>query len=236
MGLFRQLFDDDSSTLSYLIADEVSREALIIDPVLGQVARDLALIRECGLTLRHVVETHVHADHVTGAARLREATGASVVVGAAAGVDCADRAIGNGETLQLGGETLIAMATPGHTRGCTSYRWRDRVFTGDTLLIGGCGRTDFQQGDAGQLYDSLQRLLALPGETLVYPAHDYAGRRVSCIDEERRLNSRIAGRDREAFVALMGGLRLPYPRRIDEALPANEACGRARRKAAAAPV
>lgn len=226
MSLFRQLYDEDSSTLSYLIADTDMQDAVMIDPVLGQHQRDLKLIETLGLKLRYIVETHVHADHVTGAGRLREATGAHIAVGAAADVSCADIQIADGARLAFGKEHLTAMATPGHTRGCTSYRWHDRVFTGDTLLIGGCGRTDFQQGNAGQLYDSLQRLLALSDETLVYPGHDYAGRRVSCIGEERTLNSRIAGQDREAFVALMEGLSLPYPRHIDEALPANQACGR----------
>lgn len=227
MSLFRQLYDENSSTFTYLIADDGTNDAIIIDPVLSQQQRDLNLINELGLSLRYIIETHVHADHITGAEGLRQSTNAQVVIGSAAAVRCADILVTDGQQLKFGNETLTAMATPGHTHGCTSYFWRDRVFTGDTLLIGSCGRTDFQQGDAGQLYDSLQRLLILPGETLVYPAHDYSGRRVSSIAEEQILNSKIVGRDRKAFITLMDSQSLPYPKHIDVALPANEACGKA---------
>ena len=225
MIIFRQLFDTDTSTYTYLLADPLSREGIIIDPVKEQHERDLALIRELDIDLRYSIETHVHADHVTGSGLMREATGAKVVTGAATGLDCSDILIADGETLTFGDEVLTAIATPGHTDGCTTYRWRDRLFTGDTLLINACGRTDFQQGDAGRLYDSIQKLFALPDETLVFPGHDYEGRRVSSIGQEKSINPRLAGKTREEFINIMNGLDLPYPRHIDRALPANQSCG-----------
>lgn len=225
MIIFRQLFDTDTSTYTYLLADALTREGVIIDPVKEQHARDMDAIRELGVTLRYSVETHVHADHVTGSGALREATGAQIVTGVATALECLDILLGDGETLVFGNEVLAAIATPGHTDGCTTYRWRDRLFTGDTLLINGCGRTDFQQGDPGRLYDSIQRLFAYPDETLVYPGHDYEGRRISSIGQEKAINPRLAGQGKEAFVALMNSLDLPYPRHIDRALPANQACG-----------
>lgn len=225
MIIFRQLFDTDTSTYTYLLADPLSREGIIIDPVKEQHERDLALIRELDIDLRYSIETHVHADHVTGSGLMREATGAKVVTGAATGLDCPDILIADGETLTFGDEVLTAIATPGHTDGCTTYRWRDRLFTGDTLLINACGRTDFQQGDAGKLYDSIQKLFALPDETLVFPGHDYEGRRVSSIGQEKAINPRLAGKSREEFINIMNGLDLPYPRYIDKALPANQSCG-----------
>lgn len=229
MTRFRQLFDDASSTYTYLIADPASGHAALIDPVLEQIERDLALLRELGLKLVWVLETHVHADHVTAAARLRQETGAAVCYGIDSGVDCADRLLQEGDEIALGGETLRVLATPGHTDGCISYLWRDRVFTGDALLIGSCGRTDFQEGDSGRLYDSItRRLFSLPGETLVYPTHDYAGRRVSSIDQERATNE-FAGRGatREAFIAALADLDLGPPQKLAVAVPANRLCGRA---------
>lgn len=227
MIIFRQLFDTDTSTYSYLLADPLTREGLIIDPVRERQERDLALIRELGIDLRYAVETHVHADHVTGAGAMREATGARVVAGAGTALECADVLIGDGDTLIFGNEVLTAIATPGHTDGCTSYRWRDRLFTGDTLLINACGRTDFQQGDPGRLFDSIQRLFVHADEMLVYPGHDYEGHQVSTIGQEKALNPRLAGKKRNEFIALMNTLDLPYPARIDRALPANRLCGRA---------
>ncbi|APZ44685.1 Zn-dependent hydrolase [Acidihalobacter ferrooxydans] len=223
--MFRQLFDDDSSTYTYLLADALTREGVVIDPVKEQHERDLSVIRELGINLKYTIDTHVHADHVTGSGPLREVLGAKVVTGAATGLDCSDVLIPDGQPLTFGNEVLTAIATPGHTDGCTSYRWRDRLFTGDTLLINACGRTDFQQGDAGRLYDSIQRLFAHPDETLVFPGHDYEGRRVSSIGQEKALNPRLAGKDRQAFIDIMNGLDLPYPRHIDRALPANQTCG-----------
>jgi sulfur dioxygenase len=224
--LFRQLFDPESSTYTYLLADEESRKAAIIDPVQEQSARDLELIRELGLELIYTLETHVHADHVTGSGALRDATGAKVVVSSAAGVGCADLAVEDGAVLSLGRYTIRAITTPGHTVGCVSYLAGGRLFTGDALLIRGTGRTDFQGGSAGQLYDSITtKLFALPDETLVYPAHDYKGRTVSTIGEEKRLNPRLAGKTSADFVQIMRDLHLPRPKKIEVAVPANLVCG-----------
>ena len=221
----RQLFDGDSSTYTYLVWDPPSRCAALIDPVLEQVDRDLTLVEELGLTLVHVLETHVHADHVTAAGLLRERTGALCCAGQH-GAPCADRHLVHGDAVRLGESTITALATPGHTDDGLSYRIAGAVFTGDTLLVRGCGRTDFQNGDAGQLHDSITRILfALPDETIVYPGHDYRGQTASTIGEEKRWNCRIAGRDRDAFIAAMADLRLPPPRRLAEAVPANRACG-----------
>lgn len=223
--MFRQLFDRDSSTYSYLVADEASGEALIIDPVLEQVERDATLIAELGLHLALVLDTHTHADHVTGAGALRARTGARTVCGRG-GASCVDRQVGAGDVLRLGGLELEVIPTPGHTDDSVSYRMADRVFTGDALLIRAAGRTDFQNGDPRQLYDSIAgRLFALPDATLVFPAHDYKGLTVTTIAEEKKFNARIAGRSREEFVEVMNALHLPEPKRIREAVPANRACG-----------
>jgi glyoxylase-like metal-dependent hydrolase (beta-lactamase superfamily II)/rhodanese-related sulfurtransferase len=224
--LFRQLFDAESATYTYLIADEATREAAIIDPVREQVARDLELLRELDLKLIYTLETHVHADHVTGSGALRDATGARIVVARAAGASCADIHVDDHQVLSLGRQRIEILATPGHTAGCVSYRMQDRVFTGDALLIRGTGRTDFQSGSAPALYDSINvKLFHLPDETLVYPGHDYKGRTVSTIGEEKRFNPRLAGKSKEEFIKIMGELRLAPPKKISEALPANLACG-----------
>lgn len=223
--LFRQLFDQPSSTYTYLLADELTHEAVLIDPVLEQVDRDLELIRELELRLAYVLDTHIHADHVTGASRLREETGAATVA-SERGAPCADVPVCAGDVVRVGSVALTVLPTPGHTDDSVSYLACDRVFTGDALLIRAAGRTDFQNGDAGQLYDTITGVLfALPDATLVYPAHDYRGRTVTTIAEERRWNVRVAGRSREAFIAHMNGLHLPPPRRLAEAVPANRACG-----------
>ncbi|HEY5789120.1 MAG TPA: MBL fold metallo-hydrolase [Gammaproteobacteria bacterium] len=227
LPLFRQLFDPASSTYTYLLGCRGSRAAVLIDPVRDQLERDLALLTGLGLELHCVLDTHVHADHVTAAGALADATGAAIVAGAGSGLACADRLLDDGDELRFGAERLSALATPGHTSGCTSYLWRDRVFTGDALLIGSCGRTDFQEGDAGKLWQSLTgKLYRLPGESLVYPAHDYHGRRVSSIDQERAGNEFTAGRDRDGFVAALNALQLAPPKLLDVAVPANRRCGR----------
>jgi glyoxylase-like metal-dependent hydrolase (beta-lactamase superfamily II) len=218
-----QWFDATSSTYTYLLLDRPGGHAALIDPVDTNAERDLAEIARLGLTLAHVIETHVHADHVTSAGLLRRLTGATVVVPAGAGVQGADREVADGDDIRFGDAPPIrTFSTPGHTAASASYLWNGCVFTGDALFIGGCGRTDFQDGDAGRLYDSVtQKLFALPDATIVYPAHDYNGRHASTIGHERAHNARLAGRTREAFIALMNGLHLPMPKLIDVAVPAN---------------
>jgi glyoxylase-like metal-dependent hydrolase (beta-lactamase superfamily II) len=224
--IFRQLFDPVSSTYTYLIADERTHEGVIIDPVREHAERDLALINELRIKLKFIIETHVHADHITGARALKNKTGAQTVVGLACDTTGFDRMLVDGDEISFGGETIKAIATPGHTPGSMSYHWRDRVLSGDTLLIGGCGRSDFQGGDAHALYHSItQKLFALPEDTLVYPGHDYKGRRVSTIGEEKQTNPRLAGKTETEFIHIMANLNLPKPHRIDEAVPANKAGG-----------
>ena len=219
---FKQLFDPASSTLTYLIADDSNHEAVLIDPVTEQVERDVRLLREHGLALKYTLETHVHADHVTAAHVLKQATGARTAVCRDCNAQGYDRLLKDGDVILFGHEEILTIATPGHTPGSVSYLWRDRVFTGDTLLIGGCGRTDFQNGSAEALWTSItEKLFALDEQILVYPAHDYKGRRVSSIGEERRFNARVAGKTREEFLSIMNNLNLPMPAHIHEAVPAN---------------
>ncbi|MEO0854341.1 MAG: MBL fold metallo-hydrolase, partial [Cyanobacteria bacterium J06648_11] len=209
---------------------------ILVDPVLEQVDRDLKLLNELGLTLRHCLETHIHADHITGTAKLRGVTGCTGIVPENARAACADRHIRDGEMLNVGRVGMKAIATPGHTDSHVAYLVEgDRVLTGDALFIRGCGRTDFQSGDAGMLYDSVtEKLFSLPDSTLVYPAHDYRGQTVSTIGEEKRWNPRFTGRDlaagmlrdRQSFIDLMNALDLPDPTHMMEAVPANERCGR----------
>jgi glyoxylase-like metal-dependent hydrolase (beta-lactamase superfamily II)/rhodanese-related sulfurtransferase len=195
---------------------------VLIDPVTEQVERDVRLLREHGLALKYTLETHVHADHVTAAHALKEATGAQTAVCRDCNAQGYDRLLRDGDVILFGHEEILTIATPGHTPGSVSYLWRDRVFTGDTLLIGGCGRTDFQNGSAEALWTSItEKLFALDEQILVYPAHDYKGRRVSSIGEEKRLNARVAGKTREEFLSIMNNLNLPMPARIQEAVPAN---------------
>lgn len=224
---FRQLFDHESSTYTYLIADPNTQEAILVDPVLEQVERDYHLLQELGLTLRYCLETHIHADHITGTAKLRSLTLCLGVLPENAQANCSDQFIQDGEMLHMGSITIQALATPGHTDSHMAYRVNgDRVLTGDALFIRGCGRTDFQSGDAGALFDSvMQRLFTLPDQTLVYPAHDYQGCTVSTIGEEKRWNPRFAGRERASFIEFMDNLNLPKPKKMMEAVPANKRCG-----------
>ena len=226
--LFRQLYDSESSTYTYLLADSELKEAILVDPVLEQVDRDLKLLKELGLSLRYCLETHIHADHITGTGKLRELTGCLGIVPANAHADCANRHIQDEEDLELGSIVIEAIATPGHTDSHMAYLVNgERVLTGDALFIRGCGRTDFQSGDAGTLYDFVTtRLFTLPDETIVYPAHDYRGQTVSTIGEEKQWNPRFAGRDRDNFIRFMNNLNLPDPKKMMEAVPANERCGR----------
>lgn len=227
--LFRQLFDHDTSTYTYLIADETSKAAILVDPVIDNVERDHQLIRELGLTLRYCLETHIHADHITGTGKLRKLTGCLGIVPENALASCADRQIKHGEILKLDEITIEAIATLGHTDSHMAYLVNgEKLLTGDSLLIRGCGRTDFQSGDAGSLFDAItQRLFTLPDQTLVYPGHDYRGHTVSTIGEEKQFNPRFQGRTRDNFIEFMASLNLPNPQKIMEAVPANQLCGNA---------
>ncbi|MDX8391927.1 MAG: MBL fold metallo-hydrolase [Mariprofundaceae bacterium] len=229
--LFRQLFDADTWTYTYLLADEQSREAVLIDPVSEQVERDMALTDELGLTLKYVLDTHVHADHVTGNGALRDRTGCQTGVSGRGGADCADLQLKEGDVFTFGAYQIKVLETPGHTDGCLSFLCGDKVFSGDALFVRGCGRTDFQQGDAGELYDSITgKLYALPNTTWVYPGHDYRGMTVTTIGEEKKHNPRI-NLGREGFIELMGNLNLAQPKKIHEAVPANLACGQEKQQA-----
>ena len=224
---FRQLFHQDTSTFTYLLWDLDTREGVIIDPVREQFEGDLCLVGELGVRMVYALDTHVHADHVTSLGMLREEMRLQTAVGEPSGVPCADIMLNDGYTLRFGRHRLTALATPGHTDACTSFKVENMVFTGDTLLIRGCGRTDFQQGDPEMLYRSItQKLYTLPDETLVYPGHDYNGKSVSTIGEEKQYNPRIPATQTESdFAELMNSLNLPRPKHIDEAVPANMGCG-----------
>ncbi|WP_077037597.1 MBL fold metallo-hydrolase [Pelomonas sp. KK5] len=238
--IFRQLFDPQSSTYTYLLGDAASGEALLIDPVFEQARRDLALLRELGLRPVATLDTHVHADHVTGAWLIKAATGSQILLSEAAGAANADRLLRHGDTVRFGARHLEVRATPGHTNGCLSYVLDDHAmaFTGDALLIRGCGRTDFQQGSPAQLFQSVQQqlLLSLPASCLLYPAHDYRGLTVTSVAEEKRYNPRLGGDANEAdFAGYMNHLGLPHPKLMDLAVPANLRCGRPDDGADAAP-
>lgn len=227
--LFRQLFDLESSTYTYLLADEETREAVLIDPVLEQVERDLTLLRELDLTLKYALDTHVHADHVTALGTLRDRTGCKTVLSERAGSGYPDVLVKEGDRVPFGRHHLEVLETTGHTDGCISFVTHDKsmVFTGDALLIRGCGRTDFQQGDARALYRNVTgKIFTLPASTRIYPGHDYKGRTVTSVAEEKRHNPRLGGgKTEEEFVAIMANLQLAYPKKIDVALPANLHCG-----------
>jgi sulfur dioxygenase len=230
MMIFRQLYDPQSSTYTYLLADGRSREAVLIDPVFEQVRRDAALIEELELKLVATLETHVHADHVTGAWLLKQRLGSQIVLSADAGAEGADRTLKHGDKVSFGKRWLNARATPGHTAGCMTYVLDDehRAFTGDCLLIRGCGRTDFQGGDPHTMYRVVhQQIFTMPEDCLLYPGHDYRGIAVSTVREERAHNPRLGGNISENdFVGYMRNLGLPHPKKIDIAVPANKRCGK----------
>jgi len=227
--IFRQLFDHESSTYTYLVGDEKSKEAVLIDPVREHIGRDSKLVEELGLKLIYALETHIHADHITGGGELRLRTGCKTAVGNLAKVQCADIYLNDGDELKLGSLSLRALATPGHTNSCTSYSMPGFVFTGDCLLIRGCGRTDFQEGSSEKLFHSVrEKLFKLPDETIVYPAHDYKGIACTSILEEKKFNPRLnLDLDFNAFKKIMSELKLPPPKQIEKAVPANLNCGQA---------
>jgi len=230
MVLFRQLFDPQSSTYTYMLACSEKREAIIIDPVFEQARRDSAMIQELGLDLVATLETHVHADHVTGGWLLKERFGSQIMLSEASGAEGADRYLRTDDHVRFGGCHVVARATPGHTAGCMTYVLHDRsmAFTGDCLLIRGCGRTDFQSGSAVDLYRSVHdEIFSLPDDCLLYPGHDYRGLTVSSVGEERRHNPRLGGElSCSDFAGFMDNLGLPHPKKMDEAVPANLRCGR----------
>ncbi len=229
--LFRQLFDIETSTYTYLIADEVCREAVIIDPVKSHVDQYIKLLSELGLSLIYAVDTHVHADHITALGELRDRTACLSLMGAQAQAPCVSGRFHDGEAIKVGAVQLKAIYTPGHTDDSYSFLLEDgdkkMVFTGDALLIRSCGRTDFQNGNAAMQYHTLfDRLMQLPEDTLVYPGHDYNGMSVSSIGEEKRFNPRLQVQSQAEFEAMMGSLNLAPPRWIDIAVPANRGCGK----------
>ncbi|WP_042264039.1 MBL fold metallo-hydrolase [Paraburkholderia heleia] len=228
--IFRQLFDPVSSTYTYLLGDPESGEALLIDPVYEQVPRDLALLQELGLRLKATLDTHVHADHVTGAWRLRERSGSQIALAEVVGAEGVNLPLRHGDRIAFGKRYLEVRATPGHTSGCLTYVLDDAsmAFTGDSLLIRGCGRTDFQGGSAEQLFASVrEQILTLPDDCLLYPAHDYRGITVTSVAEERRFNPRLGGDvDLGDFAGYMHNLNLPHPKQMAVAVPANLRCGK----------
>ena len=230
MLIFRQLFDPQSSTYTYLVGDSASRAAVLIDPVFEQVRRDAALVDELGLKLLATLETHVHADHVTGASLLKQRTGSNIMVSKTGGALGADRYLVQDDVIAFGSRRLLVRATPGHTSGCVTYVLDDSsmAFTGDCLLIRGSGRTDFQDGDPAAMYRSVrEQIFALPADCLLYPAHDYRGLTVTSVAEERRFNPRLGGDIAMGdFTGYMKNLRLAHPKLLDVAVPANLHCGR----------
>ena len=225
--IFRQLFDYETWTYTYLLADSKTGDAALIDSVKERVERDIALIKDLGLSLKYALETHIHADHVTGAGMLRERTGCKIAVSSAAKASCADIQVTEGLEFPLGRFTIRAIATPGHTNTCTSYLCEGRVFTGDVLLIRDAGRTDFQEGSNERMYDSITwKLFTLPDSTLIFPGHDYKGFTSSTVAEERAYNSKVGGgASFEQFKERMAAMKLGQPKKIHIAVPANLKCG-----------
>jgi sulfur dioxygenase len=224
--MFKQLYDETSSTLTYLIVDDETKEAILIDPVISHLEEYIAMLEANDYTLKYALETHVHADHITASGLLRERLQTETAVSERCGASTADIQLNDGDILVLGNQKINVLATPGHTAGSLSFLWSYRLFSGDALLINGCGRTDFQGGDAVTLYNSIQnKIFSLPDETLIYPGHDYNGRRVSSVAQEKLSNSRLAGKSLQEFVQIMNNLNLPKPTLIDIAVPANRMCG-----------
>jgi len=228
--IFRQLYDGTSSTYTYVLADDDTQEAVVIDPVFEQANRDLALVHELRLKLLYSIDTHCHADHVTGSWLMAHKTGCKVGVAAAVGAQNVDIELRHGDRIPFGKHYLEVRATPGHTDGCLTYVLDNQsmAFTGDALLIRGCGRSDFQQGDAARLFDSItEQIFSLPDDCLLYPGHDYSGRTVTSVAEEKAFNSRIGGAaNKSDFVGYMNAMQLPHPKHIDIALPANMVSGK----------
>ncbi len=223
----RQLFDRETSTYTYVIADEVTSEAAIIDPVKEQFERDALLIKELGFNLKYVLETHVHADHITSSGKLRDEFSAKVVLHENSGAECADLLIKDGNVLKLGDVEVKALHTPGHTSADLSFAVENYVFTGDALLVRDCGRTDFQAGDSVTLYNSINdKIFSLDDATTIYPGHDYHGFTASTVKEEKQFNNRLGnGKTEDEFVEIMANLDLALPRKIKESVPGNMACG-----------
>lgn len=226
--IFYQLFEQESSTYTYLIADPISKEAALIDSVIETVDRDLKLIEELGVKLKYVLDTHIHADHITGAGEIRKKTGAKSAVSEGAQVSCVDISLKDGQELFLGDKKIKAIKTTGHTDSCMSFLFDNMAFTGDALLVRSCGRTDFQQGSSENLYESVhQKLFTLPEDTKVYPAHDYKGHTSTTIGLEKKFNARLGAHiSKSDFIKLMSELKLANPKKIHEAVPANMACGK----------
>ncbi|KAK4886715.1 hypothetical protein RN001_002986 [Aquatica leii] len=224
--LFRQLFDTTSSTYTYLLADTTTKEAVLIDPVFEHAVRDAQLCKDLNLSLKYAMNTHMHADHITGSGVLKKITGCKSLISKASGA-AADIHVDESDVVQFGRHILKIFATPGHTNGCLTYYSPEQgiAFTGDTLLIRGCGRTDFQEGNSATLYQNVhEKIFTLPPATKLYPAHDYKGLTVTTVDEEKRLNPRLT-KSLEKFIEIMDNLNLPYPKMIDKAVPANRVCG-----------
>ena len=224
--MFKQMFDKESSTFTYLIMDDENKEAVLIDPVISHIDDYIQELELLNCDLKYALETHVHADHITASGLLRDRLSIKTGVSELCGAPSADLQLNDGDMINFGSQQIKVIATPGHTSGSVSFLWNDRLFTGDALLINGCGRTDFQGGNASILFNSIMsKIFNLPDETLIYPCHDYNGHKVSCVGQEKAINPRLAGKSIEEFVTMMGNLNLPKPKLIDIAVPTNRMCG-----------
>lgn len=225
--IFHQLFEKETSTYTYLLGDSETNEAVLIDPVVEMADRDVKLLEDLGLKLKYILDTHVHADHITASGEIRKRTGAKVGISSAYDLSCPDLHLEDGQELKFGKYTIKSIHTPGHTSGCLSYQVGDKIFTGDALLVRGCGRTDFQEGSSEKLFHSVRdKIFNLPDSTIVYPAHDYKGFTKTSIGLEKRLNPRLKLEiNKEQFMDIMSNLKLAYPKKIQEAVPANLQCG-----------